>query len=291
MRPSCSSTSRSCRSPRPRSSSASPRAPSSRAARVAGSLSRARSWRARVTPDRRPPPLEGTSPSARASHLEAAPSPRTAGGAPAAAPPARTGRHQERRASVVMRGRHPDDDVLADLAADVLPVAEARAVEAHVMECEHCSRLLSDAERIRGLLLSGDPGPMPPDVWARIEAALARRRRGSPRQPVGARAGRPHAGGPAVPADADPAASSLPATGRRPRGGSTRFLAGRWRPARQPRPLGIRRVPRPRAPAPPPPAACAGCPPRAGMPARASAEGRAGASRPWGWRQPSSWPR
>lgn len=67
---------------------------------------------------------------------------------------------------------HPDDDLLADLAADVLPTHQARAVEAHVMACGRCTSLLTDAAQMRNLLLSDDPGPMPPNVLARIDQAL-----------------------------------------------------------------------------------------------------------------------
>jgi hypothetical protein len=67
---------------------------------------------------------------------------------------------------------HPDDDLLADLAADVLPTHQARAVEAHVMACARCTSLLTDAAQMRNVLLSDDPGPMPPDILARLDQAL-----------------------------------------------------------------------------------------------------------------------
>jgi hypothetical protein len=80
-----------------------------------------------------------------------------------------------------MPGQHPDDDLLADLAADVLPLDQARTVEAHVMSCDRCAALLSDAEHVRGLLLADDAGPVPPEIWNRIEAAL---RTAAPSTPV-----------------------------------------------------------------------------------------------------------
>lgn len=67
---------------------------------------------------------------------------------------------------------HPDDDLLADLTADVLPSHQARVVEAHVLTCQRCTALLTDAEQVRDLLGTDDPGPMPPEVLAQIDQAL-----------------------------------------------------------------------------------------------------------------------
>jgi hypothetical protein len=107
---------------------------------------------------------------------------------------------------------HPDDDLLADLAADVLPTHQARAVEAHVMVCRRCTQLLTDSAQVRELLLADDPGPVPPDVLARIDQALrieAAGRDGATEYPP------PAPPGPPVPVPTPPAGGhDLP---RRPR--------------------------------------------------------------------------
>lgn len=75
--------------------------------------------------------------------------------------------------SIPSAGGHPDADSLADLAAEVLPASRAEELEAHVRACAQCSGLLAEAERVRGLLRAADPGPMPADVTARLDAVLA----------------------------------------------------------------------------------------------------------------------
>jgi hypothetical protein len=68
---------------------------------------------------------------------------------------------------------HPDADLLADLAAEVLPEDLARRVEAHVQDCDRCAGLLAEAEGIRGLLRRQETPAMPDDVADRIGAAVA----------------------------------------------------------------------------------------------------------------------
>lgn len=73
---------------------------------------------------------------------------------------------------------HPDAELLADLAADVLPEDLARRVETHVVDCAHCSGLLAEAEGIRGLLRRETAPAIPEDVADRIGAAIAALRLG-----------------------------------------------------------------------------------------------------------------
>ena len=71
-------------------------------------------------------------------------------------------------------GGHPDADLLADLAAEVLPRDQTLTVEQHVFGCSLCATRLADAEGIRRLLREDPVGPMPVDVAARLDAALRR---------------------------------------------------------------------------------------------------------------------
>jgi hypothetical protein len=74
---------------------------------------------------------------------------------------------------------HPDGDLLADLAAEVLPEDLARRVEAHVLGCERCADALAAAEGIRGLLRRQAVPALPEDVADRIGATLANLRLGA----------------------------------------------------------------------------------------------------------------
>ncbi len=69
-------------------------------------------------------------------------------------------------------GAHPDHDLLADLAADVLPEDIAVQIQGHVMSCPDCADLLAEAEGIRALLRRSEPETMPDDVLDRLEATL-----------------------------------------------------------------------------------------------------------------------
>jgi hypothetical protein len=71
-----------------------------------------------------------------------------------------------------MPNEHPDHDLLADLAAEVLPDDLAERVQTHVIGCPSCAALLAEAEGIRSLLRQLEPDPMPDAVLDRLERAL-----------------------------------------------------------------------------------------------------------------------
>ncbi|SFD22232.1 anti-sigma factor family protein [Streptomyces aidingensis] len=73
-----------------------------------------------------------------------------------------------------MREIHPDPAELSALGEDLLSESESSALRRHLAECEECSAIAADLEALRRELAGlEDPGPMPEDIAARIDAALA----------------------------------------------------------------------------------------------------------------------
>ncbi|MEW1627149.1 hypothetical protein AB0387_06920 [Streptomyces sp. NPDC089173] len=70
--------------------------------------------------------------------------------------------------------QHPEVSEISDLTEGLLPPSRAEEIRGHLAACELCAEVLDSLEEIRGLL--GDlpePEPMPEDIVARIDAALA----------------------------------------------------------------------------------------------------------------------
>jgi len=78
---------------------------------------------------------------------------------------------------VPVPSEHPNNDLLADLAAEVLPDDLAGHVQDHVIGCSLCAALLADAEGVRSMLLQVEPEQMPAEVLTRLEQALLTARR------------------------------------------------------------------------------------------------------------------
>ncbi|MFJ3477230.1 anti-sigma factor family protein [Streptomyces microflavus] len=70
--------------------------------------------------------------------------------------------------------QHPEVSEISDLAEGLLSASRAAAVRRHLAECELCAEVRDSLEEIRGLLGTlPDSEPMPEDIAARIDAALA----------------------------------------------------------------------------------------------------------------------
>lgn len=70
--------------------------------------------------------------------------------------------------------QHPEVSEISDLTEGLLPPSRAEEIRDHLAECGLCAEVRDSLEEIRGLL--GDlpePEPMPDDIAARIDAALA----------------------------------------------------------------------------------------------------------------------
>jgi hypothetical protein len=81
---------------------------------------------------------------------------------------------------------HPTPEQLAEHAEGVLGAADAAALDAHLAGCAACQAVQEDLRGLRAVLASDRPGPMPADVAARIDAALAGLSAARPGQPAAA---------------------------------------------------------------------------------------------------------
>ncbi|MFI0144576.1 anti-sigma factor family protein [Streptomyces globisporus] len=70
--------------------------------------------------------------------------------------------------------QHPEVSEISDLTEGLLAPSRTAEVQQHLAQCDLCSEIRDSLEEIRGLLgAMPDPEPMPEDIAARIDAALA----------------------------------------------------------------------------------------------------------------------
>ncbi|MFE8912840.1 anti-sigma factor family protein [Streptomyces globisporus] len=77
--------------------------------------------------------------------------------------------------------QHPEVSEISDLTEGVLAPSRTAEVQQHLAECDLCAEVRDSLEEIRGLLgTMPDAEPMPEDIAARIDAALAAEARPAP---------------------------------------------------------------------------------------------------------------
>ncbi|MEU3155385.1 anti-sigma factor family protein, partial [Streptomyces griseus] len=70
--------------------------------------------------------------------------------------------------------QHPEVSEISDLTEGLLSPSRTAEVQQHIAGCDLCSEVRDSLEEIRGLLgTMSAPEPMPDDIAARIDAALA----------------------------------------------------------------------------------------------------------------------
>ncbi len=123
---------------------------------------------------------------------------------------------------------HPDVELLADLAEDLVDPDRLPALQQHLAHCQDCADTHAALGEVRDLLGAVDAPPMPAEVAARIDAALAAEAASAQAVPTAEAAPveAPRTARPSVPASASPPNRRGEATGpgrARRRG---RILAG-----------------------------------------------------------------
>ncbi|MET7412561.1 anti-sigma factor family protein [Streptomyces rubiginosohelvolus] len=70
--------------------------------------------------------------------------------------------------------QHPEVSEISDLTEGLLSPSRTAEVQQHIAECDLCAEVRDSLDEVRGLLgTMPDPEPMPEDIAARIDAALA----------------------------------------------------------------------------------------------------------------------